>query len=86
VRTAEWIGASNGSVVSHCELRLYDSRRKILVDWLFANSEGWKRTAVSRGSFSINFLGKDAILNYAGGQFAHTVEPTVFAALSCDGA
>jgi hypothetical protein len=85
---------AQGSVVSHCEIGVHDMRRKILADWLSANPEGWKRTAVtyapnvyvSGGGFSINFLGKDAILNYDGSQFAHAVEPTAFAAFSCNGA
>jgi hypothetical protein len=84
---------AQGSVVSHCQIGVHDTRRKILEDWLSANVEGWKPTAVtyvpgvylSGTGFAINFLGKDAILNYDGGQFARAVEPTVYAAFSCSG-
>jgi hypothetical protein len=84
---------AQGSVVSHCQIGVHDTRRKILEDWLSANVEGWKPTAVtyvpgvylSGTGFAINFLGKEAILNYDGGQFARAVEPTAYAAFSCSG-
>lgn len=81
----------NGAPIQQCEIPAGSAKQKALAHWLQQNTGDWSATPatyvpgvlVAGNDFSINFLGNSVILNYAGGQYAHKVNPNEYEYLRC---
>jgi hypothetical protein len=82
-----------GRAAEHCQMLPDDAKFMALNNWLRSNAQGWTFTPntyvpgvlVSGKTFSINFQRSAAILNYAGGEYSHVVDPSQYQYLVCSG-
>ena len=82
----------NGRPLQECEIAPSSEQYKQLATWLSQNREVWSATPasyvpgvmISGPSFSINFLGGGAIVQYEKGQFSHPAKPKDYEFVRCD--
>jgi len=80
-----------GSPVAECKLLPGTPNFQKLASWLSNNKTGWSPTPatyipgvyITGSKFSINFLGTFVIVNYADGQYSHSVSPSEYEFLQC---